>query len=120
MFKLFAKYTSVGLVNTIMHWAVFGLCFLVYQTNQSTANFLGFMVAVTFSYFANAKFTFNAQKSKTRYFLYVVFMGSLSIIVGALSDEIKLPAVVTLVIFSVVSLLIGFLYSKFFIFKGTK
>ncbi|EKK4062290.1 GtrA family protein, partial [Cronobacter sakazakii] len=26
MLKLFAKYTSIGVLNTLIHWVVFGVC----------------------------------------------------------------------------------------------
>ncbi|RRA44124.1 translocase, partial [Cronobacter sakazakii] len=27
MLKLFAKYTSIGVLNTLIHWVVFATCF---------------------------------------------------------------------------------------------
>ncbi|EFP4047859.1 GtrA family protein, partial [Shigella flexneri] len=26
MLKLFVKYTSIGVLNTLIHWVVFGVC----------------------------------------------------------------------------------------------
>ncbi|MGQ7111587.1 GtrA family protein, partial [Escherichia sp. TWPC-MK] len=78
MLKLFAKYTSIGVINTLIHWVVFAICIYVFHTGQALANFAGFVVAVSFSFFANAKFTFKSSTTTMRYMLYVGFMGSLS------------------------------------------
>ena len=117
MLKIFAKYTSIGVINTIIHWLVFLVCVYLLNTNQSIANLLGFTFAVTFSFFANAKFTFKASVSIVKYILYVGFMGLLSVVTGWLSDIHKLPPIVTLVVFSVISLICGFFYSRYIVFK---
>ena len=120
MLKVFAKYFSVGVLNTILHWAVFG--FLVYylKYNQAPANLFGFLVAVTFSFFVNAKFTFKATITTGRYILFVTFMGLLSFLTGAASDCLGVNPVFTLIIFSALSLICGFLYSKYIVFRNVK
>ena len=120
MLKLFAKYTSIGVLNTLIHWAVFGVCIYSAHTNQALANFAGFVVAVSFSFFANAKFTFKASTTTMRYMLYVGFMGTLSATVGWAADRCSLPPIVTLVTFSAISLVCGFVYSKFIVFRDAK
>lgn len=120
MLKLFTKYASVGVLNTLIHWVVFAACFYALGTSQALANFSGFVVAVSFSFFANARFTFNSSTTTTRYMLYVGFMGSLSAAVGWAADECSLPPVVTLVVFSAISLVCGFIYSKYIVFREAK
>lgn len=120
MLKLFAKYTSIGIINTLIHWVVFAICIYVLHTNQALANLAGFAVAVSFSFYANAKFTFNSSTTMLRYMLYVGFMGSLSAAVGWGADLCALPPIVTLVAFSAISLVCGFIYSKFIVFRGAK
>lgn len=120
MLKLFAKYTSVGIINTLIHWVVFAMCIYVLHTNQAMANFAGFVVAVSFSFYANAKFTFNSTTTTLRYMLYVGFMGTLSAAVGWAADMCALPPLVTLVTFSAISLVCGFIYSKFIVFRDVK
>ncbi|EOU7308700.1 bactoprenol glucosyl transferase, partial [Shigella flexneri] len=90
------------------------------HTNQAMANFAGFVVAVSFSFFANAKFTFKASTTTMRYMLYVGFMGTLSATVGWVADRCSLPPIVTLVTFSAISLVCGFVYSKFIVFRDAK
>lgn len=116
MLRLFARYTSVGVVNTAIHWAVFG-ALLASGAKQSTANLAAFCVAVTFSFFANAKWTFNAEATTARYFLYIFFMGAMAVSVGWTADRLHINPIVTLIVFSALSLVCGFVYSKFFVFR---
>ena len=120
MFNLFARYTSVGVINTLIHWIVFALCIYGIQSNQAVANFAGFVVAVSFSFFANARFTFKASTTTKRYMLYVGFMGMLSATVGWAADTCSLPPLITLITFSAISLVCGFVYSKFIVFRDAK
>lgn len=120
MLKLFARYTSIGVLNTLIHWAVFGVCVYGLSTSQALANFTGFVVAVSFSFYANARFTFKASISTLRYMLYVGFMGTLSAAVGWSADMCGLSPIVTLVAFSAISLVCGFFYSKFIVFREAK
>ncbi|HCB3419558.1 TPA: GtrA family protein [Escherichia coli] len=120
MLKLFARYTSIGVINTLIHWVVFAICIYAFHTGQAIGNFAGFVVSVSFSFFANARFTFKSSTSTMRYMLYVGFMGSLSAAVGWAADKSGLAPIFTLILFSVISLVCGFLFSKFFIFKDAK
>ncbi|EAT2185573.1 TPA: GtrA family protein [Salmonella enterica] len=117
MLKLFAKYTSIGVLNTLIHWGVFALVVASFGSPQSIANLSGFCVAVTFSFFMNARYTFSSKTTKHRYFIFVGFMGALAFISGVIADRFELPAITTLIFFSGSSLVLGFLYSKFVVFK---
>lgn len=120
MLKLFAKYTSIGIINTLIHWVIFGVCIYIFHTNQALANFAGFVVAVSFSFFANARFTFEAKTTTLKYMLYVGFMGTLSAAIGWAADECGMPPIVTLFVFSAISLVCGFIYSKYIVFRDSK
>ncbi|HEI8775493.1 GtrA family protein [Enterobacter cloacae] len=120
MFKLFARYTSIGFINTLIHWVVFATCMYAFHTGQALANFAGFVVAVSFSFFANARFTFKASTTTLRYMLYVGFMGTLSAAVGWAADKSGLAPLITLIVFSAISLVCGFIYSKFIVFRDAK
>lgn len=120
MFRLFAKYTSIGILNTLIHWVMFAVCIYGLHTNQALANFAGFVIAVSFSFYANAKFTFKSSTTTMRYMLYVGFMGSLSAAVGWCADKSGLAPIITLILFSVISLICGFFYSKFIVFREAK
>ncbi|MCK7098858.1 GtrA family protein [Enterobacter kobei] len=120
MLKLFAKYTSIGILNTLIHWVVFAICIYVFSSTQALANFAGFALAVSFSFYANAKFTFKASTTTTKYILYVAFMGSLSALVGWAADKSGMAPIITLIAFSAISLVCGFIYSKFVVFRDAK
>ncbi|MQU00181.1 GtrA family protein [Pseudomonas sp. FSL R10-2245] len=120
MNRLFIKYLSVGVLNTLLHWVVFA--WLVYREeyDQATANLYAFSVAVTFSFFANAYMTFQKKPTTVRYIGFVAFMGALSYALGCFADRINLPPILTLGTFSATSLVVGFFYSKLIIFKDIK
>lgn len=116
MYKLFARYASVGVINTASHWIVF-LIFHWLGASQTISNMFAFFVAVTFSFFANARYTFKGKVTSGRYIIYLGFMGAMAASVGKMSDSLGLPSIVTLVTFSAVSLVMGFFYSKYIVFS---
>ncbi len=120
MLKLFSKYAVVGVLNTLIHWVVFAVLVYALQSGQALANFGGFVVAVSFSFFANARFTFKSSTTTMRYMLYVGFMGTLSAAIGWEADKVGMSPILTLVIFSAISLICGFIYSKFIVFRDAK
>ncbi|MCG7388268.1 GtrA family protein [Pantoea sp. ACRSB] len=119
MVKVFARYMTVGVINTLIHWITFAICF-ENGLAQSLSNFIAFCVAVTFSFFANARWTFNSEATTIRYIMYVFFMGMVAVMIGSYADRLRVSPVVTLVVFSATSLLCGFIYSKYIIFKERK
>lgn len=100
----------------MIHWGIFYLLILI-GSSQATANLFAFCVAVTFSFFVNAAWTFKAQATSVRYLLYVAFMGLLAMFTGLVADKMHTPPIVTLVVFSAISLVCGFIYSKFIVFR---
>lgn len=120
MFKLFAKYTTVGVLNTGLHWLVFSLLHLAGGLDQARSNLASFCVAATFSFYVNARYTFQAQATSLRYVLFIGFMGLCSWLVGYIGDRLQLHALVTLVAFSAISLVLGFCYSSMFVFRTRK
>ncbi|WP_213881357.1 GtrA family protein [Pseudomonas sp. dw_358] len=117
MFKLFAKYTTVGVLNTGLHWLVFSMLHFAGGVDQARSNLAAFCVAATFSFYVNARYTFKASATGLRYVLFIGFMGLCSWLVGYVGDEMQLHALVTLVAFSAISLIVGFGYSSFVVFR---
>lgn len=115
--RSFYHYGIIGIINTGIHFFVFILFTKVLHISQIFSNLIAFLVAVTFSYYANSKFTFQAKKSLTKYLLYIFCMGTLSVVIGYLGDIYKLYPVITFIIFSATSLILGFLLSKYLIFR---
>lgn len=52
--------------------------------------------------------------------MYVGFMGTLSAAVGWAADKSGMAPIVTLILFSAISLVCGFIYSKFIVFRDAK
>lgn len=117
MLALFSRYISVGVVNTLIHWVVFFLLYVGLCFSQAISNVLAFSLAVTFSFFANAIFTFKAEATGKRYCLFVIFMGSVSFLTGALADALDIYPLITLLAFSAISLFLGFVYSHWIVFR---
>lgn len=120
MLKLFSKYISIGVINTAIHWAVFVVGVYFLSVNQASANLIAFLVAVSFSFFANAKFTFKSKPSTKGYFYFVTFMGLMSIATGKISDYYSINPIITLIEFSAISLICGFFFSRYVVFRETK
>ena len=114
---LFSKYVLTGIVNTLIHWSVFFLVYAALGASQAFSNLLAFLFAVTFSFFANARFTFKSPASLKRYVLFVSFMGVLSLFTGWGADRLGIPPLMTLVFFSGISLILGFIYSRYIVFR---
>ena len=77
-FRQFLTYAAIGVINTAIHWGVFG-CFYEFATfSQSLSNLLGFLIAVTFSYVMNAKFTFQRQRNFAGYIKMTIIMACIS------------------------------------------
>ncbi|MET1116849.1 MAG: GtrA family protein [Comamonas sp.] len=108
---LFVKYLTVGVANTVVHAIVFFIGILL--LSQSLANLLAFFVSASFSFFANARFTFKAAPKKWKYLLYLFFMGGLSYFVGYFCGYVGVAPVLTFILHCLLSLIIGFLFSKF-------
>ena len=120
MLNLFLKYTSVGVINTFIHWLVFSVCIYGLHVNQAMANLAGFVFAVSCSFFINARYTFRSGTTTLRYMLYVGFMGALSVTVGRVADRMEINPIITLISFSLISLVIGFVYSRYIVFREAK
>ncbi|WP_251813904.1 GtrA family protein [Campylobacter jejuni] len=114
---IFRRYISIGVLNTIIHWFIFFICFYFLQITQAWSNFMAFCVAVTFSFLANSKWTFESKANWIKYISFTAFMGCLALFLGYVADKLNFPTIVTLVSFSFISLFIGFLYSKYVVFK---
>ena len=117
MLKVLIKYCIVGGGNTALHWISFAIVYHLLHGTQAVSNLVGFCIAVTFSFFVNARWTFDAEQTTKRYFMYVGFMGGLALLFGYIADKLQFNPFVTLISFTITSLIIGFLYSNFVVFR---
>ncbi len=120
MWIVLHRYISIGVINTILHWSIFLILFYLFLISQAFSNFIAFSITVTFSFIANSKWTFRSKATLSKYISFTFFMGFLSIFLGYLADIFNLPIIITLISFSFLSLIFGFLYSRFVVFKEKK
>jgi len=118
LWKGFFSYSLVGLANTLIHWQIFFVLRVAFGLNQAMSNFAAFCVAASFSFYVNALYTFEAKTSVLGYVLFLGVMGALSYIVGYLGDRWHVHGLLTVAVFSLLSLVIGFLLSRFVVFRG--
>lgn len=112
-----ARYALVGIVNTIVHWFIFFICLYFIVSSQAICNSVAFLISVTVSFFLNAHFTFKAHTNVTRYILFTGFMGIISFTTGFIADKVSLSPFLTLIIFTILSFMIGFIWSNYWVFK---
>ncbi|MFN3985284.1 MAG: GtrA family protein [Rhodocyclaceae bacterium] len=115
--KRFTRYSLIGVLNTAIHWSVFSVV-LWADGRQSLANVVGFVGAASFSFFANARLTFRSSATPSRYVLFMCFMGGSSYFVGWVGDWSGMHPLITLIVFSLFSLIAGFLFSRHIVFGG--
>jgi len=115
----FLRFALVGAVNTGIHWSIFGASVYL-GLSQALSNLIAFLCAVTFSFFANSAFTFKASPTAKRYIAFTLFMGGMAVSFGYTADILHVNPVITLISFSGLSLIAGFIYSKYFVFKEYK
>ncbi|MGF1724494.1 GtrA family protein [Photobacterium nomapromontoriensis] len=106
----------VGVLNTSVHFFTY-FTLIASGFNQSNSNVMAFFVAVTCSYFLNAKFTFQAKYRPKEYGLYICFMGTVSYLIGYIGDQLAFPSIISLLTFSALSLFIGYKFSKILFLK---
>lgn len=118
LWKGFSSYTVIGIANTVIHWQLFFVFRAAFDLSQTASNFLAFCLAASFSFYMNALYTFALPASLGRYLLFMLCMGALSLGVGWLADRWHLPGIITVVVFSLLSLVCGFLLSRLIVFRG--
>lgn len=114
----FISYALIGVANTAIHGAVMALFVKLFRSKLAIANVTAFVCAVTFSFVANAAWTFSSNPTALRYAIFTCFMGAMAYLTGLAGDKFKAHPYVVFVGFSFISLAIGFAYSKFIVFAG--
>ncbi|MCP1772814.1 putative flippase GtrA [Neisseria perflava] len=116
----FPRYTVAGIANTLLHWLALGILVSACGWPHAPANLLAFFIAVSFSFWLNAKWTFRRPMSSRRYLAFVGVMAALALFTGLLTDYLQWPVAATAVMFSAVSWLGGFWAAHFWVFRDNK
>lgn len=116
--RQFRRYIFTGGLSTCIHWGIFFLLTLTFSMGQGIANLIAFSVAVTSGFFCNARWTFSATASLRRYVIYSLFMAFIAGMLGWGAQRLNINPVFTLCLFSGISLVCGYLYSRFIVFRN--
>lgn len=114
----FLRYVCIGVINTTLHAAVFFCLIQADVADQSLANLCGFLLAATFSYMANARWTFRSQLSFRRYLLFTSFLALLAFGLGKVAQPLGWPPFYTFCLFSGLSLILGYTFARILVFGG--
>ncbi|EIY4985254.1 GtrA family protein [Enterobacter hormaechei] len=120
MIKIFSRYVAVAIVATILYWIVFSCFVFVFKYTQAISNLIAFSTSVTYSFFAHARFTFNARVDFMDYVWFVAFMLVLSYFIGRISDTYTISPLITVLEFSAIGLVCSFLFSRYVVFSNKK
>jgi putative flippase GtrA len=112
-----SSYTVIGVANTLIHWQIFFLLSVAASFSQAVSNLVAFCVAASFSFYMNGLYTFDSKLSVGGYLLFMAAMGALSYGVGHVGDLWRLHGLLTVALFSALSLVLGFLFSKYVVFR---
>jgi len=117
LWKEFSSYTVIGVAHTLIHWQIFFLLSVAAGFSQAVSNLAAFCVAASFSFYMNALYTFEAKGSVGGYLLFLLAMGGVSLGVGHAGDVWRFHGLLTVALFSALSLVFGFLFSKYVVFR---
>jgi putative flippase GtrA len=115
--KGFSRYSVIGVANTFIHWLVFAVLCLTLGVRQSLGNLMGFIVAGSFSFLVNGRYTFRRAPSWQAYLSFMAFMGLMSLAVGHLGDMLGMAVLLTFMVSSSINLSLGYCYSKYVVFR---
>ncbi|WP_064118964.1 GtrA family protein [Pseudomonas fluorescens] len=113
--KGFSALTVIGIADGLIHWQIFFVLCTAAGLTQAASNFAAFCVAAAFSFYVNMLYTFDSRTSVLGYLLFIVVMGALSFAIGAFADARGLPGLLTVGVFTLVNLLLGYCFFRFFL-----
>lgn len=113
----FIKYCFIGILNTGIHWFIFCVLYFL-EMDYALCNFIAFSITSVFSFCLNSFFNFNNDLKLKRFIYFYFFMGGIVYLIGFISDYLVFPILSCLIFTSAASLILGFLVSKFLVFKG--
>ncbi len=88
MVKLFTRHVSTGMVNQLINLIIYPNL-VENRQSQPLSNSMALYVAVMFSFFANAHWTFSSQVITILYMMYVCFIGTVAVMPGSYADCLK-------------------------------
>lgn len=111
----FVKFALVGMSNTLIHFVSY-FAIINFVGSQAFSNLIAFFLASVWSYCVNARLTFEVTPAFRRYLRFFVFNAILSSVVGMISDHLGFSVVVAPLLFSLISLVLNYIFSRRFVF----
>ncbi|WP_283181558.1 MULTISPECIES: GtrA family protein [unclassified Pseudomonas] len=118
LWKGFCSYMVIGVVNALIHWQFFFVLTVAAELSQAASNLAAFCVAASFSFYVHSLYTFENKATVLGYLLFSAVMGVVSYGVGRIADLWRLHGLVTVTSFCLLSLIGGFFFSRFVVFRG--
>lgn len=121
------KFLVVGVVATIIDWAVYYCLYNLLKINPLIANIGAFSISVVYNYIASVKWVFDINSKKSKKQMFIEFM--ILSIIGLLLTEgiiylgtklLKIDAMVIKIIATGVVMIFNFITRKIFLEKGNK
>lgn len=82
--KKFLSFGVIGVVNTVIHLVVYAIFYDTLKAGPFLSNTVAFISASTFSYFANAIFTFKPKNKSTMQFSVVMLVFLIRLLISNL------------------------------------
>jgi len=116
------RFLIIGGISTIISYSAFLICLHPFKIHYILASMIGFIAGIAFSYPCNARWTFKSQYSTKRINHYLaVYLCSLLISLIFLKitvDFIGIAPEIAYIICIIITTVINFLGTKFFVFKA--
>ncbi|MFL6964927.1 GtrA family protein [Pseudomonas alvandae] len=114
----FSALMVIALVNGLIHGQVFFLLYGAVGLAQATSNFAAFCVAAAFSFYVNALFIFEPGESWRGYLPLNCVIGVASYGIGLIGDGLGSPGWVTVALYFLLSLLLGYSFYRLKLLYG--
>ncbi|MEZ5503557.1 MAG: GtrA family protein [Halioglobus sp.] len=118
--RQFIRFGFVGLVSTAVHVTVAFLLLDVFDLSLLIANICAFFTAMSFSYFGNAMWSFEAKsdaKSVARFFCASAVTLTMITLISNWVTETGLPPYFGIFIIALVIPIVGFILQKIWVFN---
>ncbi|MCU4359311.1 GtrA family protein [Acinetobacter ursingii] len=113
----FFKYNFIGIFNSSIHWLSYLVCTYYLAFSSMTSNLISFFLAASTSYILNSKFNYHTQMTKSRYFKFLLIMGTLSYTIALTFYLLEINNIIMLISYTLISILFGFFLTKNWVFE---
>lgn len=122
-------YLIFGVLTTLVNIIMFYLCSNILNIDYKISNIIAWIISVLFAFFTNKLFVFESNKKDSNTIVkevssfFVARIISLiidMILIIIMIDYIKINSLIAKIISNVVVVIVNYIFSKFFIFKGDK